>query len=310
MSVGADREHSTPCRVAKSSTRADSIERLYTKDGGRGTTQRLAALHEAVRLRSAAFASSRSAGSFESPTAQSAKCSSAERFTESTEPHQPSYSSRRLWHHGSEPERRRPPRDCSEGGTVGFVEPTKFSWAVDARRGSVQEKAATQVEGPIPRPKRSGRRKTFDRKIDAQRFLERPAADIQLGDWIDPRQRREFEDIATQWFATTGSWRHRTPPWLREEPPHFMSGHTSRDGGREHRLARCRDLHQRLLDRGLSPKTVRECVSVLSLVMKTAVRAKVIRENPAASHSIPRRRPRSQPSVGGRVVCTWAGDAR
>jgi integrase len=48
-----------------------------------------------------------------------------------------------------------------------------------------------------------------------------------------------------------------------------------------------------LVERGLSPKTCREAVSVLSLIMKTAVRAKVIRENPASGHSIPVRRRRA-----------------
>jgi hypothetical protein len=42
------------------------------------------------------------------------------------------------------------------------------------------------------------------------------------------------------------------------------------------------DLHRR----GYSAKTVRDCVSVLSLVMKAALRAKVIRENPAAGHHV------------------------
>lgn len=47
-----------------------------------------------------------------------------------------------------------------------------------------------------------------------------------------------------------------------------------------------------LVGRGFSPKTVRDCVSVLSLVMKQALRAKVIRENPATGHhlKVPRQR--------------------
>ena len=38
---------------------------------------------------------------------------------------------------------------------------------------------------------------------------------------------------------------------------------------------------------GLSPKYVRQCVSILSLIMKTAVRSNVRRDNPAADHHIP-----------------------
>ena len=48
-----------------------------------------------------------------------------------------------------------------------------------------------------------------------------------------------------------------------------------------------------LVERGLSPKTCRDAVSVLSLIMKTAQRAKLIRENPASGYSIPVRRRRA-----------------
>jgi integrase len=44
--------------------------------------------------------------------------------------------------------------------------------------------------------------------------------------------------------------------------------------------------------RGSSPKTVSETISVLSLIMQTAMRARVLREKPAAGHSIPHRRKR------------------
>ncbi len=49
----------------------------------------------------------------------------------------------------------------------------------------------------------------------------------------------------------------------------------------------------KLLERGLSPKTARETPSVLSQIMKTALRGRVIRENPAAGHSMPTRRQRT-----------------
>lgn len=48
-----------------------------------------------------------------------------------------------------------------------------------------------------------------------------------------------------------------------------------------------------LVERGLSPKTCRDAVSVLSPIMKMAQRAKVIRENPASGHGIPDRRRRA-----------------
>jgi hypothetical protein len=40
------------------------------------------------------------------------------------------------------------------------------------------------------------RSKTFDRKLDATRFLERAGADLQRGEWTDPALRR----------SAIGSW--------------------------------------------------------------------------------------------------------
>ena len=42
-----------------------------------------------------------------------------------------------------------------------------------------------------------------------------------------------------------------------------------------------------MIEQGLSPKSAREAISVLSLIMQTAMTARVIRENPAAGHSLP-----------------------
>lgn len=48
------------------------------------------------------------------------------------------------------------------------------------------------------------RSQTFDRKIDATRFLERTAADLQRGEWTDPALRRStFGSWAETWFETT-----------------------------------------------------------------------------------------------------------
>jgi integrase len=170
--------------------------------------------------------------------------------------------------------------------------------AVDARTGQRSKRVArdSKWKARYRDPNGRARRKTFDRKIDAERFLERAGADIQRGDWIDPRQRRvKFEDIATQWFATTGKLAPSTRRGYEKNlrihvRPYFQGWPVANIDWLD-----VETFISDLLDRGLSPKTVRECLSVLSLVMKTAVRAKVLREHPAASHSIPRRRPRSQP---------------
>ena len=46
------------------------------------------------------------------------------------------------------------------------------------------------------------RSKTFDRKIDAQRWLTNELAKLARGDWVDPRAGKvPFEVVADRWMA-------------------------------------------------------------------------------------------------------------
>ena len=63
--------------------------------------------------------------------------------------------------------------------------------------------------------------------------------------------------------------------------------------GREEERDVCWDVElfiNKLTEDGLSPKTIRHTVSVLSLIFKTAMRGKVLTENPATQHAISVRR--------------------
>jgi hypothetical protein len=137
-------------------------------------------------------------------------------------------------------------------------------------------------------PKGRARSKTFDRKHDAEKFLARVDTDIQRDDWVDPQRRRAgFDEWADAWLATTArltaSTRRGYEKTLRlYVRPAF--------GGR--RIASIDWLEvelfvSALVERGLSPKTCREAVSILSLIMKTALRAKVIRETRQAATASP-----------------------
>jgi integrase len=54
--------------------------------------------------------------------------------------------------------------------------------------------------------------KVFDRKPDAQAYLNGLTADVQRGEYVDPRKSAEtFGSVAEQWFATKG---HRKPKTL------------------------------------------------------------------------------------------------
>lgn len=144
-------------------------------------------------------------------------------------------------------------------------------------------------------PAGKSRSRTFRRKGDAERFLAATATDIHRGDWIDPKLRRArfdewaevFEDGLVR-LAPTTSRRYRQLLALQIRPWF---------GGRPIAGIDYQDVESFIVDlfrRGYSAKTVRDCVSVLSLVMKAAQRAKVIRENPAAGHHVRVARQRGQ----------------
>lgn len=135
------------------------------------------------------------------------------------------------------------------------------------------------------------RSRTFDRKIDAARFLERLGADLQRGDWIDPQHAFvSFDEIADLWWSTTiklapltrrGYWlllKNHVRPFFGERA----------QGSIDWLLVE--EFIAEKLTVGLGPKHVRSMVSVMSLVMTTAVKAGLRKDNPAAGHPIRIRR--------------------
>ena len=178
---------------------------------------------------------------------------------------------------------------------MGFVEPTKFTWSVDPESGRRVKKASrgTKWKARYTDPAGRDRRKTFDRRSDAERFLERIGTSMQTGEWVDPRaDKSRFDEWADTWWSTTV----KLAPSTRRGYERMLHVHLTPQFSR--RKINSIDWVEvelfatSMLDRGSSPKTVRETISVLSLIMQTAIRARIIRENPAAGHSIPQRRKR------------------
>jgi integrase len=135
------------------------------------------------------------------------------------------------------------------------------------------------------------RSQTFDRKQDATGYLDDTSTDQRRGEWIDPRSRRDtFDHWADRWWATTVKLRPTTRRGYhgvleRHVRPYFT--------GRKLVDIDYMDVEEFIADRlhaDLSPKYVRECVSVLSLIMRSTIRSKVRRDNPAAAHHIEVRR--------------------
>src|SRR4051794_24547968 len=89
---------------------------------------------------------------------------------------------------------------------MGFVEPTKFTWTTDRASGLRAKKGTrdTKWKARYTDPSGRDRSRTFDRKLDAEKFLERIGTDMQKGEWIDPKaSKSRFEDWVEIWWKTT-----------------------------------------------------------------------------------------------------------
>ena len=124
-------------------------------------------------------------------------------------------------------------------------------------------------------PEGRERSQTFDRKGDAERFLQRNGADLQRGEWIDPALRRVlFAEWADQWWQTTA----RLRPSTRRGYWQILQNHVLPEFG--DRTAGLVGLHGRGALRGHQARRGRAraqenpglCL-VISLVMQAAIRS-------------------------------------
>lgn len=138
-------------------------------------------------------------------------------------------------------------------------------------------------------PSGKSRSRTFDRKVDAERFLNTTGADIERGEWIDPRLgRSSFDRWAQEWWATTvhlrPTTRHGYKSALHARVLPYFQGRPIASIER----VDVRRFIAELVEKGYAPKTVRQSMLVLSLIMQTAQDSRAIRDNPATRHRLPR----------------------
>ena len=120
------------------------------------------------------------------------------------------------------------------------------------------------------------RSRTFDRKIDAERFVASTTTDMARGDWVDPRSTRiRFDELADSWWATTV----KLAPTTRRGYWQLLENHVRPYFGTRVQgsidWAEVEGFIAEKLTAGHSPKRVRDMVSIVSAVMKRAVRARV-----------------------------------
>lgn len=143
-------------------------------------------------------------------------------------------------------------------------------------------------------PQGRSRSRTFDRKYDAERFLSQNSVEMQRGEWIDPATRRTlFSEWADDWWQTTV----RLRPTTRRGYWQILHNHVLPYFG-ERPLTTIdymdieRFIASKLADGEIGPKKIRDCVSIVSLIMQSAVRSGARRDNPAAGHRVTVRRRR------------------
>jgi integrase len=138
------------------------------------------------------------------------------------------------------------------------------------------------------------RNKTFDRKIDAEKWLRNEQARLDRSEWTDPRlARTTFAEWAIPWLDTR---RHLKPKTLAGYES-LLSVHLLPRFG-QLPLAAIDPLMietwvVELTDNGLSASRTRQAYRLLSMILKAAVRARRLPSNPAEGTSLPRptRRP-------------------
>jgi integrase len=133
------------------------------------------------------------------------------------------------------------------------------------------------------------RARTFNTKREAEQFLGRQSADIQRGDYLDPRlARTTFEQWAKEWLATTVHLKPKTQASYES----ILNGRVLPTFGKA-RIAALEQVDVRrfvaeLVQEGDAPGTVRNTFNVLRLVFGTAAGSGAIRVNPCSGVRLPR----------------------
>ena len=138
-------------------------------------------------------------------------------------------------------------------------------------------------------PDNQQRRKTFKRKVDAQRFASTVEADIARHDWVDPqRGRLPFEQWAERWISTTTHLKPKTRESYRSIVNNHLLPEFARRpiGSIDHPEALT--YLARLSAEGKGAGTVRNIRDVMRLIFALAVRSGAIKVNPVDGIKAPR----------------------
>jgi integrase len=155
--------------------------------------------------------------------------------------------------------------------------------------GSIRQTPGGNWQARFRDPAGKTRGKTFKRKVDARKFLERVEADKQRGDYLDPRAGKlTVGQVADEWYATTVGLKPKT----RAGYESILRVHIRPPFGTVQLVAldqlQVRAFLAHLVEQGAGPALVRNAYRVLSMVCQAAVAKGAIRVNPCKGVRLPK----------------------
>ncbi|MFQ5968685.1 MAG: tyrosine-type recombinase/integrase [Acidimicrobiia bacterium] len=138
-------------------------------------------------------------------------------------------------------------------------------------------------------PNGKWRSRTFDRKVDAQRWLNKELANVDRGEWVDPRAGRiTFEVVAERWMAGRSSLRESTRSRDRSLLNSLILPRLASTPLVAIRPSDLEAFIADLLAAGKAPATIHKVWQILSGVLRLAVRDRLIALTPAREVRLPK----------------------
>jgi len=138
-------------------------------------------------------------------------------------------------------------------------------------------------------PDRRWRSRTFDRRIDAQRWLNNELVKLDRGEWVDPRAGQVFfESVAERWMAGRAALRETTRARDRSYLNSLVLPHL---GEKPVGSFQPSDLEAWVADltaNGKAPATIQKAWQIASGVFRLAVRDRLIALSPARDVRLPK----------------------
>ncbi len=156
-------------------------------------------------------------------------------------------------------------------------------------RTSIDRRSNGRYRARYQGPDRRWRSRTFDRRIDAQRWLSYELVKLDRGEWVDPRAGQVlFESVADSWMAGRAALRATTRARDQSYLNSLVLPHL---GDKPVGSVQPSDLEAWVADLatdGKAPATIQKAWQIASGVFRLAVRDRLIALSPARDVQLPK----------------------